>query len=607
MVVSVTGRASAHKARAVILISIDALRADHLGCYGYRLPTSPFLDRLAAQGVRFRHAYCPSPITLASHHGMFTGLYPAYNTACVYNELRVDLEADRTVAQRLSEAGVATAAFVSGLPLTEPFTDGFGFEHFDQELDRPVATRPGEVRRLGADTLAAFLRWLEQQPAGQPFFAFIHLFDTHSPLDIPDPLVRSFDESVTAGQSLPLVETHFPGGIPEYALLQDPPGGAHTGDAYRARYDGAVRYLDSVLQGIAEALRERGRDQVVWIVTSDHGEALGENGYWCSHSHAATLEQIQVPLLMAGLPPALRQALLSEQTVVSLLDLCPSILDIFGVEYAANDFQGQSLFRFSGEPLRRPCVFSHGATQVAAADERCSLVAGLPTLGWEPVSFRLYLNVREAQAVAGDSAVSGGAHLNGPLEEFVRDAYAHDPLVRRRPAEAATLEEEQEICRRLAGLGYVSEGRGPEGTAAESACLHLPPLDLRPAEAAREQQITLLYLRKTALIRDLAKHAENLERLVANREEQIAGLRAHGAGLEAQIAVLHGDITALQAHVAALQAHIGALGAHIAALEAQAAAFRAQAAFFQQRYETVIGKPPLSWLLAVKRRLLPRR
>jgi arylsulfatase A-like enzyme/tetratricopeptide (TPR) repeat protein len=274
----------------VILVSIDTLRADRLPLYGYRAGSAPAFDALGRDGVVFEEVYSHCPLTLPSHASLLTGLLPPDHG--VRDNLGFSLaDAHRTLAQRFKAAGLATGAAVSAYILRGSTGIGRGFDLYDDGID-PEAARSdpslASLQRDGAVAVVALLRWIDERAEDERFFAFLHLFEPHSPYAPP--------------------ERH-----------------RHHADPY----DGELSYSDELLGRLVEGLRARGRlDGAVLAVTSDHGEGLGDHG---EDEHGILLyrEALHVPLVLR-LPDRARAGLRLAGTV-PLVDLPATLLDLAGL------------------------------------------------------------------------------------------------------------------------------------------------------------------------------------------------------------------------------------------------------------------------------------
>ncbi len=311
----------------IILISVDTLRADRLGCYGYSRATTPRLDALSSEAAVFRHTYAPSGWTLPSHVSLLTGLN-------VINH-QVDREKDRmdpelpTLASELQKQGYYCAAMTSGGFVSAVFGFDLGFDIF--RMGEWGIFKLDGAARLG---LAAS-DWLRAN-RDRNFFLFLHTYQCHAPYDIPEP-----DRSV-----------FLPPGTS--ARLRDPlnaVGGASgifrplpEADRWNASdlYDAEVRYVDQTLIGpVLDTLRETDLyDRTLIIVTSDHGEEFYEHGAW---THGADLydESLKVPLLMKF--PRSRFAGKRIESIVRLTDIMPTILGWTGAQRLDLDLDGRNL------------------------------------------------------------------------------------------------------------------------------------------------------------------------------------------------------------------------------------------------------------------------
>jgi arylsulfatase A-like enzyme len=300
-----------------VLISVDTLRPDHLGAYGYARATSPRLDALGRQGAVFENAFTPSPWTLPSHTSMLTGLYPSHH-GLTNHDLRL---ADGTVslASLLDAAGFATAAYVNCHNLSERYDFDDGFDDFLYVRERADSIAPS---RLITDRA---IRWLDAH-RGEPTFVFLHYYDVHSDY-------RSYDEFET------LFRSHYEGiadGTTDQMLAHrrgevamDARDVAHLVDLY----DAGIRQMDTELGRLLDFLDEEGlADETLLLLTSDHGEEFLEHGQLL-HGRTQYEEVLRIPLLVRGpgVPAGLRI-----ETTVSLIDLLPTVLATVGAPLLAS-------------------------------------------------------------------------------------------------------------------------------------------------------------------------------------------------------------------------------------------------------------------------------
>jgi arylsulfatase A-like enzyme len=315
----------------LLLVTVDTLRADRLVCYGGEAGMGEFLCSLADAGTRFEWAFATAPYTAPSIASVLTGLYPSFHgvrqSAVTYLRDEVD-----TLPELLQAAGYETAAFISNPVLERSRRLDQGFGVFDQKMPREERNRPGVVERVAHSTTDSALAWA-QVAANPPWFMWVHYQDPHGPYEPPD-ASTAYDEK--GGTRLPVLENDHSGlgGIPSYQALP----GLFTREAYERRYADEIRYLDSHLKRLVEGLDALGDPPAV-LLTADHGEAFGDDGYYFAHGHSVALDQIRVPLLWRPAEPG---APAVERTAVSLLDIAPTLLQVAGLE-APEAWPGQPL------------------------------------------------------------------------------------------------------------------------------------------------------------------------------------------------------------------------------------------------------------------------
>jgi hypothetical protein len=297
--------------RGVIVVSIDALRADTLGLYGSRAPTSPFLDALAARALVFDNAYCQIPSTLPSHMSLFTGLYPSEHG--VFPPSGVLAKEIPTLPELLREAGYRTFGHSEGGYVT----GGFGFRRgFEEWTDTPYAADADIERTFqrGLDSLA-------KVGDGERFFLFLHTYSVHDPYDPPAEYRARF----------------WPGPPPAGAFEPTGPNfvayNSHRLDApdehaayYRALYEAGVAYVDDVMRRFVGELERMGlADDTLLVFTSDHGEEFLDHGRYV-HTQAYP-ETLRVPLLVVD--PRLDRGRRVAR-IVELIDLLPTLAELGG-------------------------------------------------------------------------------------------------------------------------------------------------------------------------------------------------------------------------------------------------------------------------------------
>jgi arylsulfatase A-like enzyme len=301
----------------IVLISVDTLRADHLGIYGYDRPTSPSIDGLAREGAVFTQAICQNTNTNPSHASMLSGLYPhSHGNRDNFFRMADDVPMLQEV---LSDAGYTTAAFVSGYTLKDQICGlARGFDVYDD-------TFSGK-ERLGKQTTDRAVAWL-QENADQRFFLFFHLFDPHGPYDPPAQRPAHFDPRGPA-------RVVAPDRIPRYQRL--PIGSADGGywtdlRLYEAKYDEEIAYADRQVATLLGELDRLGlSDNTMIVLTSDHGEVLDERSHLLDHGGGVGDEEIRVPLILR-LPDG-RFAGQRFTGQVQSIDIAPTLANLAGVD-----------------------------------------------------------------------------------------------------------------------------------------------------------------------------------------------------------------------------------------------------------------------------------
>jgi choline-sulfatase len=281
----------------VLIITIDTLRADHLGCYGFTLGRTPVIDGIASQGVRCSDAISAAPITMPSHSSIFTGLYPPAhgvrdNGAYALGEGAV------TLAERLHGSGYTTHAFVSAIVLNRRYNLNQGFETYDDDLWSEDDPKLFMIReRQAPKTTDRFLKWFDEWRRDgnrKPFFTWIHYFDPHQPYR-PDRADAALAPSL---------------------------------------YDAEIAGVDRQIGRIVDALKREGAlDNTLLIVTADHGESLGEHG---EKTHAIFVYDatVHVPLIVRY--PSMLKPRVYDGPIRSV-DITPTVLDILGLTGSGMD------------------------------------------------------------------------------------------------------------------------------------------------------------------------------------------------------------------------------------------------------------------------------
>lgn len=428
----------------IVLVSIDTLRADRLPVYGYGKGRTPAIDALARESVIFDRAYAHAPQTLPSHASMFTGLLPFEHG--VRDNLGFTLKNDVPVLpELLASAGYRSGGFVSAFVLRADTGIGRGFQTFDDVLPRSGIDRsPGQIQRSGPATLAAATSWMDSQP-DQSFVLFLHLYEPHTPYAPP----------------------------PRFATLEP--------------YDGEIALADEVLGQLVSYLTRRGwyRDSTM-IVTSDHGEGLGDHGE-LEHGLFVYDEAIRVPLLVRLPDGAHGGRRVTEP--VQHIDLLPTLARLTGVT-APSAGRGRDL---------GPLLFGTGG--IAAQGIYSEALYPFYHFGWSELLaltddryryikapreelYDLDRDPDERANVAGERGQAAAA-MRAALEAMVagRDLDA--------PSDVSAEDRE-----RLAALGYV--GTGSRAAASAGGAAKPDPKDMAPVLAEYRAAIDLLESREFA-------------------------------------------------------------------------------------------------------------
>jgi arylsulfatase A-like enzyme len=350
--------------RNVLLITIDTLRADHLGSYGYPRATSPNIDALARRGVRFEHAYTYWPKTRGSFVVMMTGRRPSQSGYGKSHPVLLDFNA--TLASTLKAAGYATAAAVDNANVAAQHGYAKGFDSYLETWEDPALL--SEMDKARAITAHA-KGYLAAARADQPFLLWLHYVNPHGPYTPPAPFDTAFLEA-DQGPLLPVVPG-FHGGVTKAWAV---PGQRRLG-YYVSQYDGEIAAADREVGEVLAALDKSAvAAGTLVVLTSDHGESLGEHDYYFDHGEDLFDPCLEIPLVMAGagVPPGRTTG-----SLASTIDLLPTLLEAAGVSYPP-DLGGASVWPAASGTDRRPQsrLYAQNDRNLSAAfDLRYKLVA----------------------------------------------------------------------------------------------------------------------------------------------------------------------------------------------------------------------------------------
>jgi arylsulfatase A-like enzyme/Tfp pilus assembly protein PilF len=292
----------------VVIITIDTLRADHLGCYGYKNIKTPNIDALASDSIRFEHAFTAVPVTLPSHSSIFTGTYPMLSGMHDFSANKLS-PTQPTLASVLKDNGYATAAVIASAVLDSRFGLNHGFDFYYDHFDfsRLEESNLDEMERPANVVADQALDWLSQNYQ-KKFLLWMHLYDPHFPYRPPAPYAQ------------------------EYA--------SHP-------YDGEIAFADSQVGRLIQFLKDkRLYDNTIIVLSGDHGESLGEHGEQ-THGFFIYNSTLHVPLIIRT-PNGKTEKLVS--AYASLTDIMPTVLNALGIAVPAQ-VQGQNLLPImSGKP-----------------------------------------------------------------------------------------------------------------------------------------------------------------------------------------------------------------------------------------------------------------
>ena len=340
----------------ILLVLIDTIRADHMGCYGHHRPTTPHLDSLADAGTLCARMMSGSPWTLPSMTTTFTGITERQHRARLRERTFYGVDpALPFMPLLLEEEGYRTAAFFNVIYMSEHFGFHRGFDHFDCEGVEVLWNS-----RTAGETVDALLAWLDGREGGRPFFAALHLFDPHATYNPPSPY-----DTVWAD---PGYEGRFDSTWGVRSDMDDANSGAVVVDSAGVRnlinlYDGEIAYTDSQLGRLLAGLRRRGLgEETLVIVMGDHGEEFADHGKF-AHGHTLHAELLQVPLLLAG--PGVEPGVV-DTSLVGNIDVLPTVMAAAGSS-APEGSPGRDLLSPYDGPPRTMFASGLGGSRQACA------------------------------------------------------------------------------------------------------------------------------------------------------------------------------------------------------------------------------------------------
>lgn len=401
----------------VLLVTIDTLRADHLGSYGYAAAETPALDRLAARGVRFAQATTVAPLTLPAHASLMTGTFPAYHG--VRDNGGFYLGDDQvTLAKVLRARGYRTGGFVAAFVLDGRWGIGQGFDRYFDDFDLAkyrMDVGLDAVQRSGGEVVSKAIEWLDQDST-RPFLAWVHLYEPHAPYDPPESIRVRFPPTMTGA------------------------------------YDAEIAAADGYFGRLIDHLARHGRlDRTIVVALGDHGESLGEHDEE-QHGFFVYDATIRIPLIIAGAGLAPRRV----GDPVRIVDVMPTLLELLGVEIP-NSVQGRSLLPLvRGERLELVALSEtwyprhhYGWSELTAVrDGRYTFIAAPRRELYDTQT-----DAGETHNIAASNPSRADA-LARALHEFVDRTSANRRPAAPRPVDPAVEE-------RLRALGYVGSSISP--------------------------------------------------------------------------------------------------------------------------------------------------
>jgi arylsulfatase A-like enzyme len=421
----------------LVLITVDTLRADHLGCYGYSRPASPRIDHLAESGLVFERAISQAPWTLPSIATLFTSLYPREHGAIgARTPLKRELT---TLSETLQAAGYGTTAVVSHWFVGRRYGLDQGFDTFDQTLAR------GEDGVTSPDLTKRALQYLGNV-AGEPYFLWVHYFDPHFTYVRHPEFGFVDDPNGLAPARLTNIELRDA----EPALADDAVPNPFSVDTVRAIYDEEIAYTDAAIGNLVDGITGMNfRRPTVTVFTADHGEYFMERGRF-GHGRDVYDELVHVPLIVWGSIEEQLQGLRIARTV-EIASVAHTLAEL--AQVGDNPFQGEDLLAVPETSRRTRPSFSEG-NYAWGADERKIMVE------WE--GWKLIRNLDDDRFELYDLSRDPRERENRWDQKTTSREVAHtalhealDRFARRQAVQAPSIILSPDEIERLNALGYV--------------------------------------------------------------------------------------------------------------------------------------------------------
>jgi len=395
----------------VILITLDTTRADRLGCYGFSRIETPTLDALAARGIKFENCIAQTPLTLPSHSSLFTGTLPCFHGVRDNGGFILPEELT-TMAEVFKGGGYSTAAFIGAYVLDSKWGLNQGFDYYYDRFDLSKFEKIslGSVQRPANEVIDEALRWLGENKDSK-FFAWIHLYDPHTPYEPPPPFAEKYP--------------------------QNP-------------YVGEIAFVDSELSRLGRFLEENSLNESSFlIIAGDHGESLGEHRE-AAHGFFIYQEAVHVPLIFVMPIPRFKG--LSAPAVVSLVDVMPTVLEMAGLP-VPREVQGESLVPFFFRPAADPDRYAYSETYYPRFHYGWSELKGFQNKRYKLIiapQKELYDLAADADEMRDLSSVEAGvlARLDAAAKNFIAEHSQNAHQLDFRKIDPETREK-------LAALGYI--------------------------------------------------------------------------------------------------------------------------------------------------------
>ncbi len=407
----------------LVLITLDTTRADHLGCYGYAHAKTSNIDALADKGVLFAQALSPAPLTQPAHSSLMTGTYPTYHGVRVNGSTALS-QAHTTLAEVLAAKGYETGAFIGAFVLDRRWGLNQGFDVYDDQFDLKKYKHLdlAGVQRPADQVVDAAMAWLEEKKQ-DPFFAWIHLYDPHTPYEPPEPFLSEYGERGPAGL-----------------------------------YDGEIAFADSQVGRLVSWLDVNRLDEkTIIVVVGDHGESLGSHGEG-THGYFVYDYALRVPLVMASPFNELRAVRVESQ--VSMVDVFPTVLSLLGLD-PETQVHGRSLLpeMFLSEDDEE--AYAYGESMTPSLQFGWSALHCLRSSRYKlieapkPELYDLVADPGETTNVY-ERHPAVAQEMRKELERLMRETARNAP-------EPEAADFDKETIESLAALGYVGSG-GPQRT-----------------------------------------------------------------------------------------------------------------------------------------------